>query len=80
MDPRQRERLWEFIAQLAGSGTAVLFSSHNVSEADRYADRVLVLVDGELLFTGTPAELALAVGPARDFEAAFVSFLRERGH
>jgi ABC-2 type transport system ATP-binding protein len=59
----------------------VVFSSHNVGEAERYADRVLVLVDGELLFTGTPAELERAVGgESRDFEAAFVRFLHDRGH
>jgi ABC-2 type transport system ATP-binding protein len=80
LDPRQRERLWQFIARLAQGGTTVVFSSHNVAEAERYAQRVLVLVDGELLFTGTPAELAQTVGSERDFEAAFVRFLHERGH
>jgi ABC-2 type transport system ATP-binding protein len=81
LDPRQRERLWEFIGGLAGRGTAVVFSSHNVAEAERYASRVLVLVDGELLFTGTPAELEQAVGgDPRDFEAAFVRFLHGHGH
>jgi ABC-2 type transport system ATP-binding protein len=81
LDPRQRERLWDFIGSLAHGGTTVFFSTHNVGEAERYADRVLVLVDGELLFTGTPAELARAVGgDSRDFEAAFVRFLHDRGH
>ena len=81
LDPRQRERLWEFIEGLAGSGTAVAFSTHNVAEAERYATRVLVLVDGELLFSGTPSELEQAVGgDPRDLEAAFVRFLHERGH
>jgi ABC-2 type transport system ATP-binding protein len=81
LDPRQRERLWEFIEGLAGSGTAVAFSTHNVAEAERYATRVLVLGDGELLFSGTPSELEQAVGgDPRDLEAAFVRFLHERGH
>jgi ABC-2 type transport system ATP-binding protein len=81
LDPRQRERLWQFIGGLAGRGTTVVYSTHNVAEAERYADRVLVLVDGELLFTGTPPELQRTVGgDARDFEAAFVRFLREQGH
>ncbi len=81
LDPRQRERLWEFIGALANAGTAVVFSSHNVGEAERYASRVLVLVDGELLFTGTTAELERTVGgDPRDFEAAFVRFLHQRGH
>jgi ABC-2 type transport system ATP-binding protein len=89
LDPRQRARLWEFVGGLAAHGTAVVFSTHDVQEAERYADRVLVLADGELLFAGTAHELAAtvsgpggegdAVGP-HDFEAAFVHFLRERGH
>jgi ABC-2 type transport system ATP-binding protein len=81
LDPRQRERLWNFIGGLASTGTAVVYATHDVGEAERYADRVLVLADGELLFTGTPAELERVVGgDARDFEAAFVRFLHERGH
>jgi ABC-2 type transport system ATP-binding protein len=86
LDPRQRERLWEFIGGLAQAGTTVLFSTHNVSEAERYAERVLVLADGELLFTGPPDEMlgqrahADAGGGSVDFEAAFVRFLHERGH
>jgi ABC-2 type transport system ATP-binding protein len=81
LDPRQRERLWEFIGALAARGTAVVFSTHNVGEAERYADRVLVLADGEVLFTGSPADLeALVGGDPRDFEVAFVRYLHERGH
>ena len=82
LDPRQRERLWDFILQLAGGGTTVLYATHNVQEADRYAHQVAVLADGELLFSGAPRELEEVVGTsgARDFEAAFVAFLRQRGH
>jgi ABC-2 type transport system ATP-binding protein len=87
LDPRQRARLWEFVGAQAARGTAVIFSTHDVQEAERYADRVLVLADGELLFAGTARELAATVdadgseaaGP-RDFETAFVRFLHERGH
>ena len=61
LDPRQRERLWEFILDLAGGGTTVVYSTHNVQEADRHADRVAVIADGERLFTGSPRELEQAV-------------------
>jgi ABC-2 type transport system ATP-binding protein len=81
LDPRQRERLWEFIGALAGGGTTVVFSTHNVAEVERYATRVLVLVDGELIFSGSPRELERTVGgDSQDLEAAFVRFLHERGH
>ena len=83
LDPRQRERLWDFVATLAREDcTTVVYTTHNVAEAERHADRLLVLADGELLFTGTPAALEEATGEhdALDFEGAFVRFLRERGH
>jgi ABC-2 type transport system ATP-binding protein len=82
LDPRQRERLWEFVLDLAGGGTTVIFSTHNIAEAERYGRRLLVLADGERLFDGTSRELHAAVpeAGARDFEEAFVAFLRDRGH
>jgi ABC-2 type transport system ATP-binding protein len=81
LDPRQRERLWDFILGLARAGTTVVFSTHDVGEAERHADRVLVLADGELLFAGSPDELEAEVGDgARDFESAFVRFLHAKGH
>ncbi len=81
LDPRQRERLWQFISDLTERGTTVVFSTHNVAEVERYAHRVLLLADGELLFTGTPSELEQAVGgDPRDLEAALVHFLHIHGH
>ncbi|MEA2404061.1 MAG: type transport system ATP-binding protein [Thermoleophilaceae bacterium] len=84
LDPRQRERLWEFIVALAEGGTTVIYSTHVVQEAERYAQQVAVLADGERLFTGSPAELERTVGQSHghpaDFEAAFVAFLHQRGH
>ena len=90
LDPRQRERLWEFIGSLAHGGTTVFFSTHNVGEAERYAQRVVVLADGERIFSGSPSELEEAVAASaedlgdislrHDFEAAFLAFLHQRGH
>jgi ABC-2 type transport system ATP-binding protein len=86
LDPRQRARLWEFVSALAGGGTAVIFSTHDIQEAERYGGRVLVLADGESLFDGSTAELREAVrseapeSADRDFETAFVAYLQHRGH
>jgi ABC-2 type transport system ATP-binding protein len=81
LDPRQRERLWEFILRLAGEGTTVVYATHHIQEADRYASRLVVLADGEGVFDGSPRELEQATGTTGlDFEQAFVEFLRQRGH
>ena len=81
LDPRQRERLWEFILRLAGEGTTVIFATHNIQEADRHADQLILLADGERLFDGSPRELERQVGTTGlDFEQAFVEFLHRQGH
>jgi ABC-2 type transport system ATP-binding protein len=86
LDPRQRARLWEFVSGLAGAGTTVIFSTHDIQEAERYGRRLLVLADGESLFDGPAEELREAVrseapeAADRDFETAFVAYLQHRGH
>ncbi len=86
LDPRQRARLWEFVAGLATRGTTVIFSTHDIQEAERYGQRLLVLADGESLFDGAAEQLREAVrseapeAADRDFETAFVAYLQHRGH
>ena len=86
LDPRQRARLWDFVSELAQQGTSVVFSTHDIQEAERYGRRMIVLADGERLFDGTAAELRSVVAREapeaadKDFETAFVAYLRHRGH
>ena len=68
-----------------GRRHAIVYATHYIDEADRYADTVVVLADGELLFAGSPRELERVVDEASgerraSFEASFVAFLSERGH
>jgi ABC-type multidrug transport system ATPase subunit len=60
LDPAQRERLWTFIATLEAT---VVFTTHDIGEAARHADRVLVLNDGVL---------AGELEPHADLETAFL--------
>jgi ABC-2 type transport system ATP-binding protein len=86
LDPRNREHLWEFLTRLADGGTTVIFSTHNIGEAERHGRRLLVIADGESLFYGTVEELHAAepvpqgAATERDFERAFIDFLSARGH
>jgi len=86
LDPRQRARLWGFVSSLGERGTTVIFSTHDIQEAERYGQRLLVLADGDGLFDGTAGELRAAVhseapeAASSDFETAFVAFLQHRGH
>jgi ABC-type multidrug transport system ATPase subunit len=56
LDPRQRRRLWELSSEVRDRGGAVLFATQNLDEMEQFADRVVVLLGGELVFEGTLAE------------------------
>lgn len=52
IDPVARAELWEFLRRRS-EGVAVLASTHDLSEAEAYADRLLVLDRGRLVLQGT---------------------------
>jgi ABC-2 type transport system ATP-binding protein len=56
LDPRQRRRLWDVAAQVRGRGGAVVFATQNLEEVEHFANRVVVLLDGALVFDGSLAE------------------------
>ncbi len=64
----------------------MIFSTHNIAEAERYGERLLVLADGELLFDGTVAELheaepvAEGARPSATSSAPSSTSSRSRGH
>jgi ABC-2 type transport system ATP-binding protein len=57
VDPMRRRLLWRRVRRLADEGAAVLLVTHNVLEAERAVDRLVVLDGGRVVASGTPAAL-----------------------
>lgn len=57
MDVESRELFWREVRRLAEAGTTILFATHYLAEAERFADRVVVIAKGRLVADGTPSEL-----------------------
>jgi ABC-2 type transport system ATP-binding protein len=53
LDPRQRRRLWEVATQVRDREGAVVFATQNLEEVEQFANRVVVLLDGALVFDGS---------------------------
>jgi ABC-2 type transport system ATP-binding protein len=60
MDVEARTLLWNQIRGAAENGKAVLLTTHYLEEADRLADRILVVQDGRLVASGTPSAIKAA--------------------
>jgi ABC-2 type transport system ATP-binding protein len=56
-DPAARRQAWETIRDLRSLGKSILLTTHYMEEAQRLADRVAILRDGEIVGTGSPREL-----------------------
>ena len=62
VDPVRRRLLWEQVRLLAAAGHGVVLVTHNITEAERAIDRVVVLDHGRVAAAGTPAGLAAGQG------------------
>ena len=56
-DPAARRAAWGLVRTLRSLGKTILLTTHYLDEAQQLADRVAVLVGGEIVESGTPAEL-----------------------
>ncbi len=57
MDVEGRRGFWDAIRRDAERGRTVLFATHYLEEADRYADRVVLLSHGRIVADGTGSEI-----------------------
>ncbi|MEZ0449543.1 ABC transporter ATP-binding protein [Cellulomonas sp. ICMP 17802] len=56
-DPQARRSFWDLVEALAAQGTTILLTTHYLEEAERLADRVVVVRDGQVVAEGPPADL-----------------------
>ena len=75
LDPVLRRDLWQTFNDLAEKGKTLLVSSHVMDEADHCHD-LLLLREGTLVATGTPASVRRQSG-RRDLDEAFLALIKD---
>jgi len=64
LDPRSRQQLWDAIGTVVADGASILLTTQYLEEADRLADRIVLIDDGRVVAEGTATELKRRVGEA----------------
>ena len=62
LDPASRADVWMMVASLVAGGTTVLLTTQYLEEADRLAERLVVIDHGKVIAEGTPASLKAELG------------------
>ena len=57
LDPQSRHLVWERLGQLQAKGLSILLTTHNMDEAARLCDRLIIMDHGRILVEGKPLEL-----------------------
>ena len=57
LDVTARREFWQQVSGFASLGKTILFSTHNLAEADEFAERVVVIAAGEVVADGTPSKV-----------------------
>ncbi|GAA0593437.1 ABC transporter ATP-binding protein [Kribbella sandramycini] len=66
-DPAARREFHDLIAGLAADQqTTILLTTHDLPEAARLADRILILTAGRIVATGTPTDLTTSITAPHD--------------
>lgn len=65
IDVEGRGVIWRLLKEIARSGVGVLVTTHDLSEAEDYADRIVALVEGRLVLYGKVNEIIGKVGAWR---------------
>ena len=78
IDPVGARELRQTIAGLREQGKTILLTTHYMFEADELCDRIAVIRKGELVATGTPAELKARVSAGSVLEVEVFDALGDR--
>jgi ABC-2 type transport system ATP-binding protein len=62
LDPKARNRLWEYFRRINDLGTTIFLTTQYLEEADQLCDRLAVILDGNIVADGSPADLKREVG------------------
>ena len=65
LDPTSRETMWDAVTELVRGGTTILLTTQYLAEADRLADRIVLIDQGRVTASGTADALKAEVGGAR---------------
>ncbi|NLT31185.1 MAG: ABC transporter ATP-binding protein, partial [Propionibacterium sp.] len=66
LDPAGRRDVHELLADLADLDTTILMTTHDLAEAEKIADRILLLAGGRLIADGSPDGLRLAMSRSNE--------------
>ena len=71
LDPQTRLAIWDYVRSMAKHGTNVMFTTHYMEEAEKFADMVAIIDHGRIISSGSPHDI-MRFTNAKSLEDAFI--------
>jgi ABC-2 type transport system ATP-binding protein len=74
LDPQTRNHMWDYVVNLnKKEQITIFFTTHYIEEAEKVAQRIIVIDHGKIVVTGTPTELKTKT-KTKTLEEAFLKY------
>lgn len=79
LDARARRDVWKCLMDLKAKGLTILITSHFMDEVEALCDKISIMKNGSIIFSGTVEE-AIEGSPCEKFENAYLWYTDEEGN
>lgn len=80
VDIHSRSLILDYLKKYNALGNSIIYTSHQLEEADKICDEIAILGNGKLIIHDTVAQLKASIPEAKDIEEVFMHYIKPQYH
>lgn len=80
VDIHSKSLILDYLKKYNALGNTIIYTSHQLEEADKICDEIAILGDGKLIIHDSVAQLKASLPEAKDIEEVFMHYIKSKNH